>query len=154
MLFASHLFPNRGLRLDLEITQRAVPGRETPFSNSLELGALPGRKEIACLREGAFQTRSAKKIVATFEQSGFKLDRQQLLNQGNILVDKLLLERDRVSGDDRFASGSNGIESGWDQVCERLSHASARFNNEVLGGFERPGHIAGHLLLLGTILVI
>src|SRR6476620_10816288 len=45
MLLTSHLFPNRGLRLELEITQRAVSGRETPFSNSLELGALPGRKE-------------------------------------------------------------------------------------------------------------
>src|ERR1700752_5104092 len=43
MLLTSPLFPNRGLRQELEIPQRAVPGRETPFSNSLELGALSGR---------------------------------------------------------------------------------------------------------------
>jgi hypothetical protein len=59
-----------------------------------------------------------------------------------------------VSGDDRFAFGSDGIESGWDQVCKRLSHTGARFNNEVIAGFERSGHIAGHLSLLGPKLVI
>ena len=92
--------------------------------------------------------------MPALQQNGFKLDRQQLLNKRDILVDQLLLERDRVGRDDRLALGAHGIKSGWYQIGERLSNPGASFNDEVLGRLESARHIAGHLLLLGAILVV
>ena len=46
VLLASHLFPNLQVRLHQEIAQRAISRRETPFSDSLELGTLPRREKV------------------------------------------------------------------------------------------------------------
>jgi hypothetical protein len=110
MLLASHLLPDLRVGLLLKIAKRPIARRETPLADSIKFGALPGSEEVTGLRERTLKPGSTKEIMPSLQQDSFELDREQFLDERDILVDELLLEGNGVSRNDRFAPGSNGMQ--------------------------------------------
>src|SRR5262249_44576127 len=72
-----------------------------------------------------------------------------LLQEGQVLVEKLFLECDRARGDDGFLTA---FQDG-DQVAERFSAARAGLDDRVTPLAQGVRDERGHLYLLGAVLV-
>ena len=71
--------------------------------------------------------------------------RQSADQGGHVLGDELLLEVDRVGGDDDACVVVQGVEGCREQVGEGLAHAGAGLDDEALLLVDGVGHGAGHL---------
>ena len=76
------------------------------------------------------------------------------LDDGQVLLDELLLKADGVGRDDDALAAPQGLEGGGDEVGERLAGAGTRFDDEVAAVTERRGDGGSHVLLLRTALEV
>ena len=67
-----------------------------------------------------------------------------------ILAEQLLLERDRVRGDDDLLLLLDGGQDRGHEVGEALAHSGAGLDDEMPRALDGPGHGLGHLELLAA----
>ena len=72
---------------------------------------------------------------------------------GNVLVDELLLQGDRVRADDHALVGALDLLDRRNEVREGLAHAGPGFDNQMVRAVQRVGHRVGHFQLLGAVLI-
>src|SRR5689334_5570244 len=91
MRLAANLRPDLGAWLEGEITQRSVscPGR--PRRNFFQLVLLRTGKEIVLLLTRAQKSARANIILPALDQRGIESFRQNLLQNRNVFIEKLLL---------------------------------------------------------------
>ena len=76
------------------------------------------------------------------------------MNQRDVFIHELFLERDRVRRDHRLALAAERVQDGRDQVGEGFPHSGAGFHDKVSALLKRAGDRAGHLLLLRPVFKI
>ena len=69
---------------------------------------------------------------------------------GQVLFRQLLLQVDRVGGNDGLFLPLQGEKNGRNKVGQRFSDAGAGLDGEMIPAHEGAGHGHGHLLLLRT----
>jgi hypothetical protein len=89
-------------------------------------------------------------ILTPLQENRLEVLSGQPLHQGDVLVEKLLLEIDRVRADESLASRPLGMEDGGEQVGQRLADAGSRLNDQMGAAGERRRDPRRHALLLGT----
>ena len=151
MLFAPHLFPHRRIGLLEKITERAVLCRKTPLADALQLGVLGRGEQIFRLRDRSSESGRAEVVLAAFQQHRLELLGEDLLHERNVFEHELLLQRDRVCGNDGLLFRANRVERGWNQIRERLSNTRAGLDHQMRSGFQGPGDGTRHALLLGAV---
>ncbi len=145
---AANLQPHANLRLEVEIAERAVAGFFRPFADRLELFIFRASEKIARLLERASQTRRAKVILPTLEQHGRQLVAEHLAHNRDVLAHELLLQIDRVGGNDPLAASLERKLCSRQKVGERFSDAGARLGHQRTRASESLGHRHGQRLLL------
>src|SRR5581483_12013490 len=98
--FATDLYPNFGIRLDRQIAERTVPRGARPFRQPVQLILLRSGEKLIGLLQRTFQSSRTKVILTPLHQRSLKLDRQNLLQNRDVFVKKLLLEINGVRRDD------------------------------------------------------
>ena len=151
MLLAPHLLPHGRIGLLEKITQRAVFCGKTPLADALQLGVLRRGEQILRLRDRPREPRRAEIILAAFQQHRLELLGEDLLHERNVFEHELLLQRDRVSGNDGLLFCANRVERGGDQIGEGFANTRAGLHHEMRSGFESPRDSSGHALLLGAV---
>ncbi len=151
---AAHHAPDVRVRLDRKIRERAVARRLRPFADALELGLLGRSEQLARVRDRALEPHRAEIIRAPFPEHRFELERQQLLHDRDVFENELLLEIDRVRGNDRLLFFLVRPEHRRHEIRQRFSHARARLDHEVPLLVQRARDRHRHLLLLGPVLEI
>ena len=68
-------------------------------------------------------------VGATFDKDGPKVEPTLLLQEGNILLDKLFLKIDGIGGDDDPLTVANGPEHCWEKIGQGFASAGARLDN-------------------------
>ena len=110
--------PHRRHRLDRKIGAAAIGRRARPTADLHELidrGIV--RKQRCHALLGDAESPSAEIIAATLDECGPEIERQFSFEKRNILRDQLLLQRDRVRGDDNREVFSCGNRlHGWNQI--------------------------------------
>ena len=142
------LRPHLRVGLHLEVRQAAVGGGLGPFVNALQLLGLGGGKEVAGLLDGLVEAARAEVIAPAFEHGETELHRQDLLEHRQVLLRELLLQVDRVRGDDRLLLVGHGIQDRRHQVGQALADARAGLDRQVLAAGQGLRHRHGHFLLL------
>ena len=102
MRFAADLRPYFRVGLDCEIAERTIARRTRPFSKAVQLILLRSCEKLVCLFQRPIEPARAKIILPAFDERRFELDRENLFQDGDVFVEKLLLKIDGVRGDDRF----------------------------------------------------
>ena len=145
-----HLGPGRGrFGQGLDFGAVAHLAGLLPLADDLEIGDLfqPGEHRSVL---GVVDLLAAGVIIAPLHVADLKGAREVLLEERDVLEEKLLLEGFGPGGDDDALAG----EQGRHQVGERLAGTGARLDDQVAligeGGF----HGLGHLHLAGPELVI
>ena len=154
MRLAANLRPNFRVRLQRQVAERTILRSPSPFRDADQLRLLGGREKLARLLQRAFEPPRAKIILPALHQRGLELDRQDLLQDRDVLVEQLLLQIDRLRRDDGFFLLLEGEQDRRDEVGDRFSHAGSGFHHQVLLLLERLGDSHRHLLLLSAILEI
>ncbi len=95
----------------------------------------------------------AQVVVPPLDQHGRELAGVDRRQQRDVLLDQLLLQRDRVRADDDPLLVPHGVVDRRQQVGEALAHAGAGLDQQVVPGRERRPHGLGHLQLLRAVLV-
>ena len=149
---AGHFFPDRGRRLVGEIGERAVAGLARPGLDLAELLVLFFFAEQARgPAQGIFHPPQAEVIPPALDQHGGELGRHHAPQQRQVFGQQLLLEADRVRGDDHppgRASSSPPLrlfarrQNGRHEVGEALAHAGAGLDDQVMAILDRvrPRH--------------
>ncbi len=145
---AAHLRPDGVFRLARQVAERAVGGPQAPVMDLLQRGLLGAGEELVRLLPGAGEAARAEVILPALEQRGLELLVEQLLQDGDVLIDELFLQIDRVRGHDGLALGFQRVHDRRGEVGERFPDARARLDDEVPPVTQRPRHGGGHLLLL------
>ena len=114
----------------------------------MQFGNFRGGEKMICLREGFMKTAGAEVVSAAFEHCIGEIHRQHFFEDRQILLDELLLEIDRVGGDDRFFSIRDGEQHTRDQIAEALADSSSGFDEEVFPILNSTGDRHRHCLLL------
>ena len=103
---------------------------------------------------GDLQATQAKVVRSTFHQHRRELLRQNRLQERQILVDELLLQRDGVRADHHpLVVADDPLDRG-QQIRKAFAHAGAGFDQQVGRPVERLGHTAGHGQLLRARLIV
>lgn len=142
--------PDAGGGGEGEVAEGAVAGGLGPFEELGEFGGFEGGEEVAGFGEGAFEAGGAEVVGAAFEEDGFEVA-DEFLDDGDVFVDELLLEIDRVGGDDGFAFGVERAADGREEVGEGFADAGGGFDDQGLLFFEGDADEFGHALLLRAI---
>ena len=129
---AANLRPDFRVGLDRQIAERSVLRGPRPIGDALQLSLLRGGKKLVRLLQGALETPRAKIILPAFHERGLELDRQNFLQDRNVLVEQLLLKIDRVRGDDRLLLLLDGEKNRGNEVGDRLAHAGPGFDTRWL----------------------
>jgi len=160
-VLAGHLVPDGRQGAEVEIRPRAVVGALGPAGNLAELLELGlAREEAGRALQRVSHPPPAEVIAAPLDQHGGELQRDHAVEERDVLVDQLLLEADRVGGDDHSEWGGvlfPGSRRGQDrrhQIGETLAHPGARLDHQVLRFTDRPAHGLGHGELLGAVFVV
>ena len=151
---AAHLRPDFRVRLDREIAERSVRGGPRPIRDSRQLSRFRGGEQLAGLLDRALQPAWAKIILPAFHQRRLEFDRQNFLQDRDVLMEELLLQIDGVGGNDRLLFLRERVENRWCQISDRFSHARARLNDEMPFFLERLRYRYRHQLLLAPILEV
>ena len=147
--FRADLGPDFEIGFDVEIGERAVLRFFGPFEDAVEFGDLGSGEEMVGLGERFVEAAGAEIIPAALEHGVGELDWENLLEDGQILLDELFLEVDGVGGNNRFFALGDGEQDAGDEVAEALANASAGFDEEMGSILQGAGDSDGHLLLLG-----
>ena len=123
---AAHLQPDFHLRLETQIAQRAVAGRFRPLADRFQLVVFGAGEKIGRLFEGAPQPQRAQIVLPPLQQHRRQLVAEDFPHDRDVLAHQLLLQIDRVGGNDSLAAGLEGKARGGQQVGQRFSHARAR----------------------------
>ena len=148
---AAHLQPDFHLRLEIQVAQRAVAGRFRPLADRFQLVVFRAREKIGRLFEGAPQPQRAQIVLPSLEQYRRQLVAEDLPHDRDILPHQLLLQIDRVGGNDPLAVGLEGKARGRQQVGQRFSHARARFRHQRRSADQGLGHRHRQFLLLRSV---
>ena len=151
---AAHLEPDLHLRLEIQIAQRAVARRFRPLADCFELVVFRGGEKIRSLLPGTTQPQRAKVILSTLEKHRRQLLTENFPDDRDILANELLLQIDRMRGNDPFPTGLNGKPRGGQKIRERLPHPGSRFRDERRGVDQRLRHGHRELLLLRAVFEI
>ena len=135
--FAGYLFPDRRPRHDVEVGPAAVPGLARPAEQRPQLGALVGLDQVLAVTLEVVDLGEADVVVAPLHQDRLELEGKRALEQGEVLVDELLLKVDRVGGDHDASLVGDRPGQGRDQVGQALSGARARLEERELAVVER-----------------
>ncbi len=149
---AANLEPDRRVGRRVEIGERAVARAVAPFPDALHLVLLARGEEFAAVAHGALQPQRAEIILAALQQHRLELLWQQILHERDVLVEKLLLQVDRMGRDERLAVLRQRVKNRRHEVGETLAHAGARLDDEMRPVPAGLGHGGGHRLLLGAVL--
>ena len=167
---AAYERPHVRIRLHREVAQRTVLGRLRPIPDALQLLGLRRGEKLARLRHRAIEARRADVVRAAFPKdraevirSRFvfrryrtgpcsKLSREHLPHDRDVFENKLLLQIDRVRGDDRFLVLRLRPHHRRDEIREGFPHARSRLDHEMLPLRQRLRDRDRHLLLLRPIL--
>ena len=152
--FAAYLRPDFRIGLEREIAERSVFRPFRPLREAQEFGLLGGGEEFCRLLQGAFEAAGAKVILPAFHERGLELDRQDLFQDRDVFIEQLLLQRDRLRGDDGFFLLLKRVKDGGHEIGDRFPDAGARLDHEMLLLVERLGDGARHLLLFRAIFEI
>ena len=146
----------RAQHLRAEVVEVAVLRAVQPFHEILELGLLVlVEREPAALHD-FLEGAEAEVVRAALEHGRAEVPRvvaKYLRGAREVLGDQLALEVARVGGEDDGRVVRVAPEDGRHEVGERLAHARARLDHEVLAIVERAHHGAEHVELAGTRLV-
>ena len=142
--------PDAGGGGEGEVAEGAVASGLGPLEEFGEFGGFEGGEEVAGFSEGAFEAGGAEVVGAAFEEDGFEVA-DELLDDGDVFVDELLLEIDGVGGDDGFAFGVEGAADGGEEVGEGFADAGGGFDDQGLLFFQGNADEFGHALLLRAI---
>src|SRR5262245_47504058 len=107
--------------------------------DAVEFGDLRAGEETCGLKAGAMEPAGTEVIVPPLEHGVGELDRQYLVEQREILLNKLLLEIDGVGGDHSLLAPRDGEEEGGDEISETLADAGTGFDDQVATGLEGAG---------------
>jgi hypothetical protein len=151
---AANLRPDFRIGLDGEVAQRSVLRRPGPVRDASQFRCFRSGKQFAGLLQGSLEAPRAKVILPAFHQRRFELDRKDLLENGNVLVEKLFLQIDRVRGNDRLLLFLDRIEDGRREVSDRFAHPRPGLDDQMAFLLERARDGHRHLLLLGPILEV
>jgi hypothetical protein len=77
------------------------------------------------------QPQRAEIILAALEQHRLEFGRQELLHERDVLVEKLLLQIDRVGRDEGLAVLRQRVKNRRHEVGEAFAHAGARLDDEM-----------------------
>src|SRR5689334_20767175 len=99
------------------------------------------------------QTALAKVVAAALAEHGSEFVRIDGLDQRDVFLDELFLERDRVSRDDDALLVPHRKIDRWNQVRERFPHAGARFYEQMMAFVERLLDGRRHFQLLRAELI-
>ena len=77
---------------------------------------------------------------------------EELAAERQVVFLQLLLQRDRVRGDDQLALRVHRVDDARHKVREALAHAGARLEEQRLVAEIGGGHRPGHVLLLRAVL--
>jgi hypothetical protein len=106
------------------------------------------------LLQRALETARTKIILPPFHERCLKLDRENLLEDGDVLVNELFLKIDRVRRDHRFLFLLDREENRGREIGDRFADASPSLDHEMPFFFQRPRHRHSHLLLLRPVLEV
>ena len=98
--FAADLRPYFRVGLDCEIAERAIVRGARPFCQAVQLVLLGPGEKLVYLLQRTVESSRAKIILPAFDKRSFELDRENLFQDGDVFVEKLLLKVDCVRGDD------------------------------------------------------
>ena len=107
-----------------------------------------GGEKLVRLLKRALQPARANVILPAFHQRRLELDRQDFLQDRDVLLDQLFLQIDRVRRDDRFLLLLDREKRRGHEVSERFADAGAGFDHEMPLLLERARDRGRHLLLL------
>ena len=163
---AGHFLPHGGRRLVGQVGERAVGRFARPGLDLAELLVLFFLAEQARgPAQGVFHPPQAEVIAAALDQHGGELGRHHAPQQRDVLGEQLLLEADRVRGDDHppggrfvivvaafglFARGQDGRH----EIGEALAHAGAGLDDQVMAILDRVRHGVGHGQLFVAMFVV
>ena len=91
---------------------------------------------------------SAKIVTSPFANGGAQLKPKHIMERGNVLVHQLVLQVNRVGGDDDTPSVRRGPVGGRQQITEALARARAGFHQDMPAIIESLDHRSQHLYLL------
>ena len=150
---AAHLLPHGGVRLHGQIAQRTVLRRLRPLPDALQLLHFRRREKLARLLLRALKAERAQIIAPALPQHrGEIIIAQQLgehfAHDGDVLIHELLLQIDRVRGNDGLLLFLLRPQHARDEIRERFADARARLHHEMPALRQRRRYRHRHLLLL------
>ena len=144
--------PERAGGLERQLGDVAGPGALRPADQRLELvGVIEiGDEFQRAPVDLVLQEPAAEVVAPPLHQRERERDGQQLGEQGQVLADELVLQRD-VGGDDQhLPPGASRVEDGGHEVGEALPGAGGALDEQVLAVDDGELHGAGHLDLAGA----
>ena len=116
-MIAGHLVPHGRQRAKIQVRERAVAGLLRPVAELSQLVEFLGIVEQAGgPAQGVIQSPQAEVIATAFDQHGGELQRHHAPQQRQVLLDQLLLEADRMRGNDH--AGGRSSEPCWPAVAK------------------------------------
>ena len=103
VLLAADLHPELLGDLKRNVAQGSVRSGRRPFADAFEFGALLRCEEISPMAVSACKPRRADIVLPTLQENRLEIPANQSLHQRDVLVEKLLLQVDRVGTHQRLA---------------------------------------------------
>src|SRR5262249_38985299 len=94
-----------------------------------------------------FQSTRAKIIRTTLQDRKSKIKIKRLAEVGKIALDELILQVDRICGDDHTCIVLQGEQRCRHEVCKTFPYAGSGFNHQMASVGERVGHCSKHRYL-------
>ena len=161
---AGHFLPHRRRRLVGEVGQGAVAGVPRPGLDLAELLVVFLFAEQARgAAQGVLHPPQAEVVVPSLDEHGGELGGHHAPQERQVLGQQLLLEADRVGGDDHAAAARfrlvarrlfAGGQDGGHEVGEALADAGAALDDEVMAVGDGVGHRVGHGQLFVAVFVV
>ncbi len=150
-----HRVPHVGGRLLGQIRETAVRGARGPCREGFDFRPAPVVEQRVLPRARLIQSRQAQVVPPPLEQregDGPVSRRERPGEDRQILADELLLQVDRVRGDNgALAVGARPLERGH-EVGERLAHARPRLEQRDAAVVVDVRRVGRHIALAGAIL--
>ena len=131
MSLGADLCPELGRGFEGKVAQGAVRCGRRPLPQTLQFGLLIGGEEIRRVADGPLQASGAEIVLPSLQQDGLGIAPGDRLGQGDVLVEKLFLEIDRVGADEGLPPRARGMQDGRDEVGKGLPDAGSRLNDQV-----------------------
>ena len=153
-VLALHGLPDGGARSKIQVRATAVAGSIRPEPDGGELVHVLGPLEQRILAlDRDVQPPQADVVRPALDQHGGEFQARDRAEERDVLLEQLLLKRDRVGRDDDLFLELDRRLDCRDQVGEALAHAGPRLDHQVAGPLDRARDPLGHLDLLGAVFV-